>query len=293
MIPLTFSSEEGARFPQMASGSAVWSGALPLETEWNLQEAIPNDKGERKTQKQELERIGYLGDTPASFEATPFAAHFELHIEQGPILEAEKRKIGVVQGAQALKWFEVTVCGRDSHAGTTPFETRRDALLCAAKMIVHSNATAKELGGLATTGLLEAKHSSINTMAREVKFSLDIRHPSDEKLAEMEKRYRADFERIASDESERGCSLTWKQLMHSPAVVFHKDCVAAVEASTADALDGLPMTASDGQSWKYMTSGAGHDSCYTNKRCPTSMIFTPTRDGVSHNPQEYCSPEDW
>ncbi|KAL9113297.1 MAG: hypothetical protein Q9227_002632 [Pyrenula ochraceoflavens] len=293
MIKLITNSEEGARFPVMAVASAVWSGSIPLDEGWSLQEITPNEQGRRRTMKEELERIGYLGDTLASFKAIPFAAHFELHIEQGPILEDERRKIGVVQGVQAFKWFEITVKGRDSHAGTTPFEARRDALLCAAKLIVQSNAAAKELGGLATTGILEATPGSINTMASEVKFTLDVRHPSDEKLAELEKRCRAEFHQLASKDCEKGCLVEWKQLIDSPAVVFHKDCVAAVEASAADALESLPMTASDGRLWKYMTSGAGHDSCYTNKRCPTSMIFTPTRQGISHNPQEYCSPENW
>lgn len=277
----------------MAAASGVWAGAITLEKAWDLQEVVPSQDGERKTMKQELERIGYKGSMRASYQENPFAAHFELHIEQGPILEDEKRKIGVVQGVQALKWFDIHVKGRDSHAGTTPFSARKDAMLCAAKLIVKSNSIAKDLGGLATTGIVSLQPGSINTMAQEVTFSLDIRHPNDKELKTIEERCHTEFHRIASEDSEKGCTVEWKELLDSPAVKFSEDCVAAVEASAADALEGLPMTASEGSLWKYMISGAGHDSCYTNKRCPTSMIFTPTRQGISHNPQEYCSPEDW
>jgi acetylornithine deacetylase/succinyl-diaminopimelate desuccinylase-like protein len=198
-----------------------------------------------------------------------------------------------VAGVQAFKWFEITVKGRDTHAGTTPFTARMDSMLCAAKLIVESNTIAKKLGGLATTGILTGLPGSINTMAHTVTFTLDIRHTVDDKLAEIEKECRAEFARISQKESEKGCKVEWKELVDSPAVSFHPDCIAAVEASAKEICQELPMTADDGQLWKYMISGAGHDSCYTNRRCPTSMIFTPTREGISHNPQEYCSPEDW
>ncbi|KIY00328.1 uncharacterized protein Z520_04013 [Fonsecaea multimorphosa CBS 102226] len=289
---VNWTNEEGARFPMMAVSSGVWAEAVPLETAWNLPEVSPGEDGHRKTMKQELERIGYLGSQPASYKAFPIAAHFEVHIEQGPILEAEKRRVGVVKGVQAFKWFEITVKGRDTHAGTTPFPARMDSMLCAAKLIVESNAIAKKLGGLATTGILNQQPGSINTMAHTVTFTLDIRHTEDAKLTEIEEKCRSEFARIAEKESEKGCKVEWKELVDSPAVKFHADCIAAVEASAKEVCADLPMTADDGELWKYMISGAGHDSCYTNRRCPTSMIFTVTKDGISHNPQEYCSPED-
>ena len=197
------------------------------------------------------------------------------------------------QGVQAFKWFEITVKGRDTHAGTTPFSARMDSMLCAAKLIVKSNAIAKERGGLATTGILNQQPGSINTMAHTVTFTLDIRHVEDAKLAEIEKACRIEFATIAEKDSEKGCKVEWKELVDSPAVKFHPDCIAAVEASAKEVCQDLPMTAEDGQLWKHMISGAGHDSCYTNRRCPTSMIFSVTKNGISHNPQEYCSPEDW
>jgi hydantoinase/carbamoylase family amidase len=290
---VNWTNEEGARFPMMAVSSAVWSEAVALETAWNLAEVSASADGKKHTMKEELERIGYLGEQKASYQAFPFAAHFELHIEQGPILENEKRKVGVVKGVQAFKWFEVTVKGRDTHAGTTPFNARKDALLCAAKLIVSSNSIAKKHGGLSTTGILTPQPGSVNTMAHTVTFTLDVRHPLDHDLAAIEKECRAEFDRIAEKESEKGCTLEWKELVHSPAVHFHPDCVAAVEASAKEACEDLPMTAEDGKLWTHMISGAGHDSCYTNRRCPTSMIFSVTKEGISHNPQEYCSPEDW
>lgn len=222
-----------------------------------------------------------------------FAAYFELHIEQGPVLEKERRKVGIVQGVQAFKWFEITVKGRDTHAGTTPFNARSDRTLCAAKLIVQSNAIAKELGSLATTGIIRKISGSINTMAHTVTFTLGIRHVSDHSLAEIENQCRNDFARIASQKSERGCNIEWRELVDSPAVTLHKDCIETVRSSAEEVVKHFPMTAQDGEMWKYMISGVGHDSCYTNQRCPTSMIFVQTKDGVSHNPQEYCSPEDW
>lgn len=277
----------------MAIASGVWAGAIPLDTAWSLVEVSPGADVRKRTVKEELERIDFLGSTKASYRDNPFAAHFELHIEQGPILENEQRKVGIVKGVQSFRWFGITVQGRDTHAGTTPFCARMDPTLCAAKLIVQSNTIAKEIGGLATTGIFHTIPGSINTMAHTIEFTLDIRHTSEDRLSEIEDRCRADFARIALEESERGCTVAWNSLVNSPAVSFHRDCIAAVTASAKDVLSGLPVTAQDGKMWKDMISGAGHDSCYTSQRCPTSMIFVPTKDGVSHNPQEYCSPEDW
>lgn len=130
-------------------------------------------------------------------------------------------------------------------------------------------------------------------MAHTVTFTLDIRHVEDDKLAEIEKACRTAFSRISENESEKGCKVEWKELVDSPAVSFHDACISAVQESAEEAVRDLPMTADDGKLWRDMISGAGHDSCLTSRRCPTSMIFTPTKDGISHNPHEYCSPEDW
>ena len=242
--------------------------------------------------KEELQRIGFLGSHLASHEAQPIAAHFELHIEQGPILEDERRKIGVVTGGQAYKWFEVVVKGRDSHAGTTPMAARKDSALAAAKMIVESNKIAKAHSGLITTGIIETDPGSVNTMAHTTRFTLDIRHPSDTAIAQIEDECRRRFSTIATDDSERGVSLAWRQLTANPAVTFHQDCISVIEQAADDTTADLPRTSEDGKLWKHMVSGAGHDSFHTSRRCPTGMIFTPTRDGLSHTATEYCSPED-
>lgn len=166
-------------------------------------------------------------------------------------------------------------------------------MLAAAKMIVASNDTAKKHHGLATTGILTGHPGSVNTMAHTVSFTLDIRHTSDEEISKIEHDCKKNFAHIAEAESERGCTVSWKQLVDSPAVHFHPACISAIEESAKAVSQGLAVKAVDRKAWRYMISGAGHDSCYTNRRCPTAMIFTTTLDGISHNPKEYCAPEDW
>ncbi|OMP85480.1 putative hydrolase [Diplodia seriata] len=300
---VNWTNEEGARFPISMVASGVWSGDIPLERAHNLREV----GGGSATMKTELERIGYLGKTPASHSARPMGAHFELHIEQGPILETEKKKIGVVQGVQAYRWFTIDVKGRDCHTGTTPFPTRSDALLTASKLILHSHrlATAHP-SALASTGILSLTPGSTNTVPGRVRFSLDIRSPSDAVLDALEDALRTDFAAIARGDAAPGsssllggagtdvsagctkgvpCELEWTTDSISPAVVFHDDAVACVRRASGwyDATKGLTRD---------LTSGAGHDSVYASRRCPTGMIFVPCRDGVSHNPSEYCAPED-
>ncbi|KAK0385597.1 hypothetical protein NLU13_6774 [Sarocladium strictum] len=288
---VNWTNEEGARFPKMAVSSGVWAEAIPLQTAWDLREVLARD-GNPKSIKEELDRIGYCGKRGASYQTNPFAAHFELHIEQGPILEDEGLKIGVVEGVQAFKWFNITVKGRDSHAGTTPLYARKDPVLCACKLVVAANKVAHEFNGLATTGIFTTDPGTVNTMAHTVTFTLDVRHVKDEVLAQMIEKCEAEFNRICKEDSEKGCEAEWELLVDSPAIQFHPDCIAAVEASAAEVCSQLPEASGGKKLYIPMISGAGHDSCYTSLRVPTSMIFTPTRSGISHNPVEYCSPED-
>lgn len=165
-------------------------------------------------------------------------------------------------------------------------------MLCASKLIVAANAVAHKFNGLATTGIFTVDPGSVNTMAHTVTFTFDVRHVEDKVLAEMIKECEVEFERICKEDSEKGCEVEWELLVDSPAVKFHQDCISAVEESAAAVCSTL--SGSDSRKlWRPMVSGAGHDSCYTSLRVPTSMIFTPTRSGISHNPTEYCSPEDW
>ncbi|OLN90001.1 N-carbamoyl-L-amino acid hydrolase [Colletotrichum chlorophyti] len=280
---VNWTNEEGARFPKSMMASGVWAGEIPREKAWNL----PDIFDPSVTVKSELERHGYVGPLACSSDSStgfPLGAHFELHIEQGPILEESGKKIGVVQGAQAYRWYTFTVKGRDAHTGTTPLKSRKDPLLAAAKMIASSNAIAKKLGALASTGVIKIPpSSSTNTIISEVSFTLDVRHPEDAIVEEVQKQCFASFEQIA-EEDGRGVNLEYSLDTDSPAVKFDRECIQAVE----NAANGL--VGADG--WLPLTSGAGHDSVYTSKRCPTTMIFVPCKDGVSHHPEEYCSPED-
>lgn len=263
----------------MASG--VWAGKIPLKQAYSL----PDIFDPSATVKSELQRLGYIGDVACSSTGYPLGAHFELHIEQGPILEESGKKIGVVQGGQAYRWFTVTVSGRDAHTGTTPFKSRSDPLLAASKMIVSSNAIAKKLGALASTGVFKIPpSSSTNTIASNVTFTLDIRHPDDAVVDEVQRLCTESFQAIAKEDG-RGVKVDMSLDTDSPATKFDPDCIKMVEKAATK------LVGADG--WLHITSGAGHDSVNTSSRCPTTMIFVPCKDGVSHHPEEYCSPEDW
>ena len=277
------SSEEGARFPKSMCSSGVWAGAIPIvEQAWNLRDIHDPSV----TLRSELERHGYLGDIPCdAIRGVQLGAHFELHIEQGPILPGNKWSIGIVQGAQGYKWLTFTIKGKDAHTGTTPLSARHDPILAASRMIAASNDIAKRHDALASTGIIKVpSNASTNTVASEVSFTLDIRHPQDSVVNAVQEDCLQSFAEIASADG-KGVTFDWTLDTDSPAVQFDKGCVASVEAA-ANKLGGPHGS-------RRMTSGAGHDSVYTSKHCPTAMIFVPCRDGVSHHPTEYCSPEDW
>ncbi|GAW13760.1 hypothetical protein ANO14919_031490 [Xylariales sp. No.14919] len=287
---VNWTNEEGARFPVSMSSSGVWAEEIPLETAYGIREV-----GGTATMRSELERIGYLGSVPASYKSTPMAAHFELHIEQGPILEAEKQKIGVVHGVQAYRWFTVEVTGRDAHTGSTPLGNRADAILLAARLITHSHRLATKHSALASTGILTLTPGSTNTIPGHVSFTLDVRAPADSTVVAMEADLKRDFAALAAGENIQGLldgatpskplEVSWRTDSISPATLFHPACITAVRAS-AEAVTGDRKLVRD------MSSGAGHDSVYASRRCPASMIFVPSKNGVSHNPEEYTSPED-
>jgi hydantoinase/carbamoylase family amidase len=272
--------------------SGVWADKIPLSHAHDLEEV--GNTTPKATMKSALEEIGYLGSIPASHKANPIAAHFELHIEQGPHLESTNSKIGIVHGVQAYKWFTVTVRGADCHTGTTPFANRADALLTAARMIVQSHRIAKKHSALASTGILNLEPGSTNTVPGLVRFSLDIRAPADSTVEAVEAEVREAFSATASgssllteDAPGKPCTISITTDSVSPAVKFHDDCIACVKDAATSLFEANTTSLT-----KEMTSGAGHDSVYTSKICPTSMIFIPCRDGVSHNPSEYSTPED-
>ncbi|KAI0150168.1 N-carbamoyl-L-amino acid hydrolase [Xylariaceae sp. FL1272] len=288
---VNWTNEEGARFPVVMVASGVWAGVIPLDRAHSLQDVGDSNV----TMLSELERIGYLGETPASFESMPMAAHFELHIEQGPILESTGQKVGVVTGAQAYRWFTVDVKGQEAHTGTTPLSNRADAMLLTAYLIAQSHRLATEYKAVATTGIVNLSPGSVNTIPGYVRFTLDVRAPSDETLDALEEGMKRDFELLAAGHDVGGLrtggtvgkalSVQWQTDTSTRATVFHEDCVRLVRESAA-------CVTGSNTAFRDIVSGAGHDSVYASLRCPTAMIFVPSKDGISHNPVEYTSPEE-
>jgi hydantoinase/carbamoylase family amidase len=251
--------------------------------------SLPTAASAPETMKGALEKIGYLGSPPCSYKSMPMAAHFELHIEQGPHLISAGQRVGVVTGVQAFRWYRLKVIGRDSHTGTTAFEHRADALYASARMMVKAREVAMKHGGLASVGIIEAIPGSINTLPGLVNFSLDVRGPQNGVVAAIEVELRKEFDSIAGEEGAllgRPCRVEWTLEFDSPAVEFHDDCINCVQRAAEAVVDN------NNSLIRKIMSGAGHDSVFTSKRVPTSMIFAPCRDGLSHHPEEFCSPED-
>lgn len=270
--------------------SGVWAGSFPLEHAHSLKEvqtvaSRPTAGSNPETLKQALERIGYLGERKSSYTATPMAAHFELHIEQGPYLVSSGQRIGVVTGAQAYRWYSIKVTGSDAHSGTTAFEHRADAMYASAQMVIKAREVAVSLGCLATVGILRTFPGSINTVPGLVTFTLDVRGPKIDLVSQTEDLLKKEFDAIAH-QSKKPCSVEWQLDFDSPEVEFSPDCIQSVQQSAEGV---VPDPKSD---IRHMVSGAGHDSVSTSKRIPTAMVFVPCRDGLSHHPEEFCTPED-
>ncbi len=268
-----WTNEEGCRFAPAMVGSSAYVGKFSLE------EAHAIRDGEGKSMGEELERIGYLGDLPLG--GREIAAFFEAHIEQGPILEAERKTIGIVRGAQGQRWFDVTVTGQEAHAGPTPMAIRRDALVGASRIVDLVNRIGHDFqpGACATVGQFVVAPNSRNTIPGRVVFSVDFRHPEEERLSEMKARLLAEAEAITGG---IGLDLEIDEIWHQPPIVFDEACVAAV-AKGAEV---------SGLSAMRITSGAGHDACNICEVAPTAMIFVPCEDGISHNEAEEATAED-
>ncbi|MBB2167753.1 M20 family metallo-hydrolase [Gluconacetobacter aggeris] len=270
---INWTNEEGARFAPAMLASGVFAGIF---TE---QEALDRTDRDGIRFGDALATIGYRGAAPCGQH--PVAAYFELHIEQGPILEAEGKTIGIVTGVQGMRWYEVTLTGRDSHAGTTPMTMRADALLAAARIIeaVSTVALAHGPDAVGTVGLMENRPNSRNVVPGTVFFSIDLRHPDDTTVSAMETDLRARIEHIVA---AAGIGLAMERVWDSPAVHFDPDCIASVRAAT----DSFGYPARD------IVSGAGHDAAYLARVAPTTMIFVPCAGGLSHNEAESAEPAD-
>jgi N-carbamoyl-L-amino-acid hydrolase len=268
-----WTNEEGSRFAPAMVASGVFAGVFDLDYGHSRADV------DGKTIGDELKRIGYLGEeTPG---AHPIRAFFEAHIEQGPILEAEKKTIGVVTGAQGQRWFEVTLTGSESHAGTTPMNRRRDALVAAARLVqaVNEIALAHPPHAVSTVGMMQVSPNSRNTIPGSVFLTVDLRHPDDHTLSAMEAELRAACAEICGPAKiDADVDMIW----YSPPIVFDKDCVGAVKQAAGTA----------GYGNMEIISGAGHDACYISRVAPTAMIFVPCEEGVSHNESESATPED-
>jgi N-carbamoyl-L-amino-acid hydrolase len=267
-----WTNEEGARFAPSMIGSGVFAGVYSLEKGHACRDADDRTIGE------ELARIGYAGDEACG--GRPIRAFFEAHIEQGPILEAEDKTIGVVTGAQGLRWYDITVGGMESHSGTTPMGRRRDAMAGTARMVGAVERIGRETPGAVTTvGMMRVAPNSRNVIPGEVFFTIDARHPDAVSLETMDGAIRDACGGIAA---EAGLELTIADVTDTAPVLFDKDCVDAVRRAAEQA----------GHPHRDIVSGAGHDACFINGVAPTAMIFVPCKDGISHNETESATPED-
>lgn len=269
---INWTDEEGSRFGHSLMGSGVWAGVYTLDKALHLTDT------EGTTVATALDQIGYRGSEPAQ----PFNAdaYFELHIEQGPILEREEKQIGIVMGAQSMVWYDAVVTGQDSHAGTTPPSTRKDALVAAARIIDLVDRTMRAYGddGRGTVGQLLVSPNSRNVVPGEVRFSIEFRHPSTLEVEKLHAEFPAAAQAIAD---ACGVKLDLTTLFVIPMQPFDPACIDLVRQGAAKL----------GYSTREIVSGAGHDAVYVARHVPTAMIFTPCKDGLSHNELESIEPE--
>ncbi|MGE0700886.1 MAG: Zn-dependent hydrolase, partial [Hyphomicrobiaceae bacterium] len=269
---VNWTNEEGSRFAPACVASGVFAGVFRLE------DALAIEDVAGLTQGAELQRIGFAGSEPVG--GRPVHAFFELHIEQGPLLEEEGKEIGIVTIANGQKWYEVRLTGVESHAGPTPMSRRKDALLGAARIVERVNAIghAHDPQACATCGMIEAYPNSRNVIPGSVFLTIDLRHPDGEKLKSMARAVETAIPEIAAS---TGLHQEWKLVADFPPQPFDPGCVDAVRRAAARL----------GYSSREISSGAGHDAVYMARVCPTSMVFVPCVDGISHNEAEDMKPE--
>lgn len=270
---------EGARFSPGCTGSAVWAGHVSLDRAHSLQ-ALDSPSG--VTMRSELQRIGYLGSTKASHTINPLSAHFELHIEQHRRLEDAQKQVGIVTKIQGIRWYDVKILGRRAHGGSTPMAARADALIPAAKLAVFVQEVATANSAIATVGVLNIDRSSSNTVPGQVSLTIDMRHPSESTLEELEQKVLGFLKGCADDNSGYSCAM--ERMWHSPAVDFDPVAVECARRATEIVARDSAMD---------LMSFAGHDSALTAMQTPTAMIFVPSKDGVSHTPEEFTSQSEW
>ncbi len=263
IVIVDWTNEEGSRFPPAMVASGVWAGAI--ERDWAYDRT--DIKGKRFG--DELSRIGYKGTLPC--QSSPVHAYYEYHIEQGPVLEREQKKIGAPKGVLCLHWYDIYLEGEANQVGPTPMEGRHDALCAAAEMILKVNELPGRMGGnmVATVGEIQNHPNSRNIIPDKVHFTVDIRSWDDGLALKSWELVEQDFRTIAES---RGCPIKieefWK-VEHAP---FDEKLVQRV----------LNVAEELGYSSHPMVSGAGHDASYVNQKAPAAMIFVPSIEGRSH-----------
>jgi beta-ureidopropionase / N-carbamoyl-L-amino-acid hydrolase len=273
LVLVDWTNEEGSRFSPAMMSSGVWSGKLDRDWIWQRRDAQGN------VLVEELERIGYKGAVPCAH--WPVHAYYELHIEQGPILERNGMTIGAPKGILCLHWYDIYVDGEANQVGPTPMEGRRDALCASAEMIVKVRELPSRAGGdlVATVGEIQNSPNSRNSIPDHVHFTVDIRSWDDALAVRAWGQLRKEFEAVAA---RHGCSLRIEETWRAAHTEFDARLVGRV-SSTATALGYTVLP---------MVSGAGHDATYTATVCPTAMIFVPSISGRSHVEVEDTSWDD-
>jgi N-carbamoyl-L-amino-acid hydrolase len=268
-----FTDEEGSRFAPDMLGSLVFAGGLALE------EALSVVAVDGALLGAELERIGYAGPEPCP--ARPPHAYVELHIEQGPVLEAEGITIGAVTGVQGISWTELTITGQSNHAGTTPMALRHDAGFVAARVATAARELATSFGPpqVATVGRVELHPNLVNVVAARAVMTVDLRNTDESVLEAAEKRLHDECDALARDE---GVTIEQRSLARFEPVEFDERVVSLVESIASEL----------GHSCRRLPSGAGHDAQMVARMCPAGMVFVPSAKGISHNPAEHTDDAD-
>jgi N-carbamoyl-L-amino-acid hydrolase len=272
ILVVNWTNEEGSRFPPAMMASAGYAGIYDVNTLLSAKDAEGNVFG------NELNRIGWKGSEPVG--AQKFQCYYELHIEQGPILETEEIDIGIVTHGQGLKWLEVKLTGKEQHTGTTPMNVRKDTSLAMSEIILAVNAIANQNqpNALGTVGHIEVSPNSRNVIAGETLFTVDIRSPDINKLNKMEKELKFTANEICL---KYNVQVHMEQIGGFDPVEFNKECLHHLR-SNAEKF---------GYSHKDIVSGAGHDACWINTIVPSAMIMCPCVDGLSHNEAEEIKPQ--
>ncbi|PTB19271.1 Zn-dependent hydrolase [Trinickia symbiotica] len=268
-----WTNEEGCRFAPGSMGSATF-----VHPELLTSFGESTDSAGVRFAEALADAAAALGEIPLVPLKRTFSAFIEAHIEQGPVLEREGKKIGVVSGIQGVRWFRVSVRGRTSHAGTTPIEFRKDAVLVATELVQQAYVAAYESDTdlRLTVGRFDVSPGATNTIASEVNFTIDLRHPCEGVLDDFEAKFRSWTRR------QSPCTISLQELMRHKPTPFSGRVRAALIGAAEQC----------GEPWQEILSGAFHDSMYLAEHCPTGMLFIPSKDGLSHHPGEFSASDE-